>query len=158
MAIPVSHVAETIVAVAKQMKQALCDAKDAGIVLELEEEFKFRLSVISPNGMNALPRTTTQNTGEQVQIVENPDRVETQLVGEGTTVSTAGEATSTSTQTQTSPEKTTHKYEDAATETTTRSAAPSVVETDQNQQTTQNSRRSADGGNSTREDTTYESL
>ena len=158
MAIPVSHVAETIVAFATQMKQALCDAKAAGIVLELEENFKFRLSVISPNGLGALSRTTTQNTGEQVQIVENPDRVETQLVGEGLTTTTAGETTSTSTQTQVSPEKTTERTEDAVTETTTRSAAPSVTETAQNQETTQQSVRNAGGGNTTREDTTYESL
>lgn len=156
MAIPVSHVAETIVAFAKQMKQALCDAKDAGIVLELEEDFKFRLSVISPNGMGALSRTVTQNTGEQVQIVENPDRVERQVVGEGLTTTTAAASNTVTTQIQGSPVKTTRKYEDSVTFTTERSGTPETTSSSQTQDTDGTTKQTADGGNLVTENTFYE--
>ena len=158
MALPVSKVSETIVAFVAQLKQAACDAKAVGVVLELPEDLKIRVTVIAPDGLNAIPRTTTQNSGEQVQLVDNPDRVETQVTGEGLTTTTADGATSTSTQTQVSPEKITERTEEAATETTTRSATPSVTETTQNQETNQQSARNAGGGNSSREDTTYETL
>ena len=158
MALPVTKVSETIVAFVAQLKQAACDAKAAGVVLELPEDMKIRVTVIAPNGLNAIARTTTQNSGEQVQIVDNPDRVETQVTGEGLTTTTADGATSTSVQTQVSPEKTSRKYEEAVTNVTERTGTPETTTNHQTQDTDGTDRRAGSGGNSATEDTTYETL
>jgi hypothetical protein len=157
MAIPVEHVAATLVAFLAQLKEGQCDAMHAnGIDFEIGEDMEITVSVIAPSGLNSITRTTTQITGGRTDTTEQPDKLVTETSDAATNVTETGPASSTTTQTKVEPTQSVTRTSQAKRSQTIKEEVASVSETTDNQSSTQNGSRQASGGNEMNRTTTYE--
>lgn len=159
MAIPVTQVKATILAFLDELKAAVHEGScHHGIVFEYEEDFKITMNVIAPTGLNALERTTIQTDGEKIQSVEQPEKLETQTTDEALSTTLAGVGTSTTTTTRNEPEQRVTRSSDPKTSQTIKSSTPSVSITADEQSSTQDSFRSAGGGDVSVQEKFYDNI
>jgi len=159
MAIPVTQVKATILAFLDELKAAVHEGScQHGIVFEYEEDFKITMNVIAPTGLNALERTTIQTDGEKIQSVEQPEKLETQTTDASLSTTLAGAGTSTTTTTRSEPEQRVTRSSNPKTSQTIKSSTPSVSTTTDEQSSTQDSYRSAGGGDVSVQEKFYDNI
>jgi len=130
MKLTMDKLAETLVALAAQLKQARCDAAcDAVADLEFSEEIQITVELIAPGGLNLLETTEKSVQDPVINLTSSPETVVREENDATVSVSVAKAFTSTSTQVKTEEKSTTKNttpFHEVVTE--RRGIAPSTVD------------------------------
>ena len=127
MKIQIEHLGAQLVALAKQLREARCQAQKDGVaVLRFDEEITITAEIITTGGLNAFIRPDVTVSGIGVTRTVQGEAVVRDESGLSETATTAEGFTAISTRVESAEKTTTKDIHPGTIETTTRGATPST--------------------------------